>query len=99
MYYLFDDLIIIKNLDANNVKINEKLYKNISAYCTGFETGTRVQYLQVFINLKKVRILRSTMSIGIQNQFKKNACTKYGQLLNKSKDTIRSTNNRNDNKQ
>ena len=42
MYYLFDDLIIIKNLDANNVKINEKLYKNISAYCTGFETGTRV---------------------------------------------------------
>ena len=42
MYYLFDDLIIIKNLDANNVKINEKLYKNISAYCAGFETGTRV---------------------------------------------------------
>lgn len=99
MYYLFDDLINIKSLDPNNVKINEKLYKNISAYCTGFEKGTRVQYLHVFINLKKVRILRSTMSIGIQNQFKKNACTKYGQLLNKFKDTIRSTNNRNDNKQ
>ena len=42
MYYLFDDLINIKSLDPNNVKINEKLYKNISAYCTGFETGTRV---------------------------------------------------------
>lgn len=42
MYYLFDDLINIKNLDPNNVKINEKLYKNISAYCAGFETGTRV---------------------------------------------------------
>lgn len=53
MYYLFDDLIIIKNLDANNVKINEKLYKNISAYCTGFETGTRVQYLQVFYQFKE----------------------------------------------
>ena len=28
-YYLFDDIINIKDFDPNNIKINEKLYKNI----------------------------------------------------------------------
>ena len=27
-YYLFDDIINIKDFDPNNIKINEKLYKN-----------------------------------------------------------------------
>ena len=28
-YYLFDDMINIKNLDSNKTKVDEKLYKNI----------------------------------------------------------------------
>ena len=28
-YYLFDDIINLKDFDPNNIKINEKLYKNI----------------------------------------------------------------------
>ena len=28
-YYFFDDIINIKNFDPNNIKIDEKLYKNI----------------------------------------------------------------------
>ena len=33
-YYFFDDIISIKNFDANNVKIDEKSYKNILIYYT-----------------------------------------------------------------
>ena len=29
IHYFFDDIINIKNFDQNNVKIGEKLYKNI----------------------------------------------------------------------
>ena len=28
-YYFFDDTINIKNFDPNNIKINEKSYKNV----------------------------------------------------------------------
>ena len=28
-YYFFDDMINIKNLDANNIKLDEKSYKSI----------------------------------------------------------------------
>ena len=28
-YYFFDDIIDIKNFDPNNIKINEKSYKNV----------------------------------------------------------------------
>ena len=31
-YYLFDDMINIKNLDPNNIKIDEKSCKNIVVY-------------------------------------------------------------------
>ena len=31
-YYFFNDMINIKNFDANNIKIYEKSYKNILIY-------------------------------------------------------------------
>ena len=34
-YYLFDDMINIKNLDLSNIKINEKPYKIIFIHFTG----------------------------------------------------------------
>ena len=32
-YYFFDDMINIKNLDSNKIKINEKSYKSIIQRC------------------------------------------------------------------
>ena len=35
-YYFFNDIINIENFDPNNIKIDEKTYKNIHIYCTGY---------------------------------------------------------------
>ena len=37
-YYFFDDMINIKNLDANKIKKDEKPYKNIPIYYIGYVT-------------------------------------------------------------
>ena len=34
-YYVFNDIINIENFDPNNIKIDEKSYKNILIYYTG----------------------------------------------------------------
>ena len=41
-YYFFDDIINIKNLDPNNIKIDEKSYKNIFIY--------HIDYMKIKIN-------------------------------------------------
>ena len=35
-YYFFDDIINIKDFDPNNIKIDEKSYKNILIYYIGY---------------------------------------------------------------
>ena len=35
IYYSFDEMISIKNLDPNKIKIDEKSYKNICTYFIG----------------------------------------------------------------
>ena len=37
-YYFFDDIINIKDFDPNNIKIDEKSYKNILIYYIGYVT-------------------------------------------------------------
>ena len=37
-YYFFNDIINIKNFDPNNIKIDEKSYKNILIYYIGYVT-------------------------------------------------------------
>ena len=37
-YYFFDNIINIKDFDPNNIKINEKSYKNILIYYIGYGT-------------------------------------------------------------
>ena len=37
-YYFFDDIINIKSFDPSDIKIDEKSYKNILIYCTGYVT-------------------------------------------------------------
>ena len=37
-YQFFDDIINIKDFDSNNIKIDEKSYKNILIYYIGYVT-------------------------------------------------------------
>ena len=37
-YYFFNDIISIENFDVNNIKIDEKSYKNILTYHIGYVT-------------------------------------------------------------
>ena len=38
IYYFFDDIINIKDFDRNNIKINEKSYKNVLIYYIAYVT-------------------------------------------------------------
>ena len=46
-YYLFDDIINIKNVDLNNIKIGEDSYKNILIYCIGYVTIKDTKYVKI----------------------------------------------------
>ena len=46
-YYLFDDIIYIKNFNLNNIKIDEKLYKNILIYYIGCLTIKDSKYAKI----------------------------------------------------
>ena len=37
-YYIFNDIINIKNFDSNNIKIDEKSYKHFFVYYIGYVT-------------------------------------------------------------
>ena len=46
-YYLFDDIINIKSFDPSDIKIDEKSYKNILIYCTGYVTIKDSKYIKI----------------------------------------------------
>ena len=50
MYYFFDDMINIKNLEPNKIKINEKSYKNILTYYISYQTTNYVKPSYIIIN-------------------------------------------------
>ena len=41
--YLFNDIINVKNFDLNNIKIDEKSYKNIFMYYIGLNNDQRLK--------------------------------------------------------
>ena len=43
-YYIFYDIINIKNFDPNNIKIDDKSYKNILIYYIGYVTTKDLKY-------------------------------------------------------
>ena len=45
-YYFFDDIINIKSLDSNNMKIDEKTSKNIVIYYIGYVTIKDSKYIK-----------------------------------------------------
>ena len=46
-YYFFNDIINIKNFDPNNIKIDEKSYKNILIYYLGYVTIKDLKYVTI----------------------------------------------------
>ena len=45
--YFSDNIINIKDFDPNNIKINEKPYKNISIYYIGYVTVKDPKYIKI----------------------------------------------------
>ena len=46
-YYFFNDFINIKVFDTNNIKIDEKSYKNILIYYAGYVTIKDSEYVKI----------------------------------------------------
>ena len=42
-YYVFDDIINMKDFDPNNIKIDEKSYKNILIYYIAYVRNTKTR--------------------------------------------------------
>ena len=47
IHYLFNDIIKIKNFDPNNIKIDEKSFKNILIYYIGYVTIKDWKYVKI----------------------------------------------------
>ena len=52
-YYIFDDIINIKNFHPNIIKIDEKSNKNILIYYIGYVTIKYLKYVKIN-NVKKI---------------------------------------------
>ena len=50
MHFFFDYIINIKNFDPNNIKVDQKSYKNILIYYVGYVTQKGVKTLHFIIN-------------------------------------------------
>ena len=46
-YYFFDDIINIKEFDPNNIKLDEKSYKNILIYYSPYVTIKDSKYVKI----------------------------------------------------
>ena len=46
-HYFFNDIINMKNFDPNNIKIDEKSYKNILFYYIGYVTIQDSKYVKI----------------------------------------------------
>ena len=46
-YYFFNDIINIKNFDPNNIKIDEKSYKNALICYIGYVTIKDLKYVKI----------------------------------------------------
>ena len=46
-YYFFDDTINIKDFDPNNIKIDEKSYKNLVINCIAYVTIKHSKYVKI----------------------------------------------------
>ena len=74
-YYFFDDIAIIKNFDPNNIKIDEKSYKNILIYYTGYVTIKDSKYVKIN-SVNPLYLIFSKVS-GYLEEINKNNASSY----------------------
>ena len=55
-YYFFDDIVNIKKFYPNNIKIDEKPYKNVHIYNIRYVTIKDPKYVKVNVNKRKVKV-------------------------------------------
>ena len=55
-YYFFSNIINIKNFDRNNIKLDQKSYKNIPIYYIGYITIKDSKYVKV-ISVKPLSLI------------------------------------------
>ena len=74
--YIFDDIINIKDFDANNIKMDEKSYKNVIVYCIAYVTIKDSKYVKTnSVNLytlcstKQMDTLKKLIKISIKHYF------------------------------
>ena len=46
-YYFFNDMISLKNLEANKIELDKKSYQNILIYYTGYVKVKNLNYVSV----------------------------------------------------
>ena len=85
-YYFFNDIIDIKNVDPNNIKIDEKSYKNIIIYYIGYVTIKDSKYVKIYSVNPLYLIFRS-----VNRYLEEINKTKYLMLVptNESKEKIK----------
>ena len=100
-YYFFDDIINIKNFDPNNIKIDEKSYKNILIYYIGYVTIKDSKYIKInsvnplYLIFNKVNgyfeeINGNKYLTLVPTNESKEKIKKYEELWSKIRDLIRS---------
>ena len=71
IYYFFDDIINVKNFDPNNIKIYEKLFKNILIYCIGYGYFCEInknRYLMVVPTNENKEIIKNMKNRGVKSE-------------------------------
>ena len=100
-YCFFDDIINIKNFDQNNIKIDEKSYKDILIYYIGYVTIKDLKYEKIYsvnplyLIFRKVNgyfeeINKNRYLILVPTNENKEKIKKYEELWSKIRDLIRS---------
>ena len=99
-YYFFNDIINIKSFDANNIKIDEKSYRNILIYCIRYATIKDSKYVKInnanplYLIFSKVNgyfeeINGSEYLTLVSSNESKEKIKKYEELWSKIRDLIR----------
>ena len=100
-YYSFDDIINIKNFDPNDIKIDEKSYKDILIYYVGYVTIKDSKYVKIdrvnsfYLIFSKVNgyfeeINKNKYLTLVPTNESKEIMKKYEELWSKTRDLIRS---------
>ena len=100
-YYFFNDIINIKNFDPNNIKIDEKSYKNVLIYYIGYMTVKDSKYIKInsvnplYLVINKVNgyseeINENKYLALVPTNESKEKIKKYEELWIKIRDLIRS---------